>query len=325
MRIKAYLMAGLGALFLCVYAPTSSIFIAFVCLLAVALTYMMVRLDRKSPIRKWGPYALLLNLLFVDFHSLLIGNWVETVGVSFSVIRIFMTMKQAVSQRTGLKGDEAHWICVSGFYLPALIVGPVFSGLDLRNQTNSGTLSDAPISETYRLLLLGLVAAALLSPAVKSLLTFIPDSGPVFAVALIYIMFAHLFFAFWGQSLIAEMTSRIIGFSLPQNFDKPWLAKDIRDFWQRWHRSMAQFVMQYIFLPLNLAGISPKLATIAAFVFMGLWHNLSLGYFIWGVAHGLLMAYWPKSDGSRLAIFAGRISVYTLVPILSFVANYLLG
>jgi D-alanyl-lipoteichoic acid acyltransferase DltB (MBOAT superfamily) len=124
--------------------------------------------------------------------------------------------------------------------------------------------------------------------------------------------------------LIAESGAALAGFEVPQNFNRPWLAVDIRDFWNRWHISMAKFVTQYIFLPLNLRGFSPRFATAASFVFMGLWHEVRIGYIIWGVAHGLLMAYAPKSANiaSPALKRLNRLATLVSVVVLSYVANY---
>ena len=87
---------------------------------------------------------------------------------------------------------------------------------------------------------------------------------------------------------------------------------------------MSKFVTQYVFLPMNLRGVGPKIATGSAFVFMGLWHQLRPGYVIWGVAHGALMAFAPKatSDQRRMFKVANRAFTLSSVVLLSYVANY---
>jgi D-alanyl-lipoteichoic acid acyltransferase DltB (MBOAT superfamily) len=87
---------------------------------------------------------------------------------------------------------------------------------------------------------------------------------------------------------------------------------------------MARFVMQYFFLPLNLRGVNARVATAVAFVFMGLWHEVRPGYLIWGLTHGLLMAFAPKSTdmSSRVARIANRLATISAVVLLSYVANY---
>ena len=313
-RPLAATVAGLA--FLGTFAPTSALFIVACVLEAWLICILVDRRPRSDSWRKYLAYALLPNIFFVDFHSLLLGHYIQTIGISFSVIRIFMTAKQLVSSRTDMRKEYLRWLAVSGFYLPAIIVGPVFSGLDIRKQALSGNQVPGRISRTYRHLFTGLVLAVLVSPFFGGIIA----SGFPHMVS----AFLMLFAAFWGQSLIAENSSRLLGYRLPQNFHKPWLASDIRDFWRRWHVSMAQFIMQYLYLPLTLRGVSPRHATIAAFLFMGLWHEVAPGYLIWGLGHGLLMAYWPQSTSSRSAWFKRGERAVTLISVicLSFIANH---
>ncbi len=175
----------------------------------------------------------------------------------------------------------------------------------------------------YRKMFSGWLLATLVAPWMLELARgteLLRVWGPVTLVAL----FLNLFAGFWGQCLIAESGAALAGFTIPQNFDRPWLAVDIRDFWNRWHISMARFVMQYIFLPLNLRGVKPKVATTLAFVFMGFWHEVQIGYIIWGLTHGLVMANAPRitAGSSARARLVSRFSTLSLVIVVSYVANY---
>ncbi len=313
-----------GVLFLIILAPASAVFLLFVCLQAILITYLLCKRQRSDPWRKYGPYLLLLNLFWVDFHKFFLGYFVDTIGISFATIRIFMTSKQLLSSRKDLKAEFVKWITISGFYMPALIIGPVFSGLDLRKQQMAGPdhIKEST-SFLYRNMFLGLSLSIVFAYVFTHAANLITAPEALWIIRPIF-LFMALFAAFWGQSLIAEMTSKISGYNIPQNFNAPWKAVGIKDFWQRWHMSMSGFIMQYIFLPLTLKGVNPKLATIAAFVFMGIWHNVGTGYIIWGFAHGLLMAYWPEQPDkpSPIRTLNERILTIAIVIFLSYIANY---
>jgi D-alanyl-lipoteichoic acid acyltransferase DltB (MBOAT superfamily) len=121
---------------------------------------------------------------------------------------------------------------------------------------------------------------------------------------------------------MAEGSALLLGFEVPRNFNKPHLARDLGDFWKRWHRSMADFVMQYIYLPLLVTTARAKLALIAAFVFMGLWHNFSPAFLIWGLGHGVGLAFllpWAQRSGVRPVML--RIASLTYVIVLSGIAH----
>ena len=305
----------MGALAIGIFAPVALIFILVSSLEAALLVRLLVRLDRGSGLRKWGLYALLPNLLFVDFNALLLGMPVATLAISFSLIRIFMTARQILTSRKGFDRSELVWIFAAAFYLPAIVIGPVFAGQDLRKQHRAADWP-APTLRDARMVLQGLVLSIVVAAwFFRYADVLLPPLTAVF-------LFLSLFAAFWGQSLIAEHSSRFFGIHLPVNFDHPWKARSIKDFWQRWHRSMAQFVLQYIYLPLNLRGLNPRLATVAAFAFMGVWHNVSAGYLVWGICHGLLLVYAPEPDDRRLRNLIIRVGTWIAVISLSWFANY---
>lgn len=314
-RHRPIVIAFSGIIFLTFFAPAATMFLFLSIAEAWLICVLVDRRPRSDNWRKYGPYLLLLNLFFVDFHSLLLGDYIQTVGVSFSLIRLFMTAKQLVSSRKDMRTEYGRWLVTATFYLPAIIIGPIFSGLDLRKQALEGEKPLKRISRTYRHMIGGLVLAVLVAPFFGDMIApYQPSLLPRFLM---------LFAAFWGQSLIAENASRLMGYTIPQNFNKPWLASDIRDFWRRWHVSMAQFIMQYIYLPLTLRGVSPRKATTAAFLFMGLWHEVAPGYLLWGLGHGILMAYWPvpSADRPRWFPWAERTITFISVIVLSYVAN----
>lgn len=304
-----------GMIAVTLFAPVAALFILLTVVEAALMVIVFARFDRKSGWRKWGTYLILPNLLFVDFNEPILGLPVATLAISFSIIRIFMTSRQLLSSRKGLHQPDVIWILTAAFYLPAVVIGPVFSGTDLQKQYRANK-APAPTLRDGRMVLQGLVLAILMAAAFGRYADNVP--GPGEAVFL----FISLFAAFWGQSLIAEHSSRFFGITLPVNFDHPWKARSIKDFWQRWHRSMAQFVLQYIFLPLNLRGLPPRLATVAAFTFMGVWHNVSLGYLVWGLVHGILLAYAPEPGAARWQLNMGRLLLWVVVVFLSWFANY---
>ncbi len=322
-RRPALILTIGGGIFLSLYAPIALAWIAWTAIEACLITLWLKDKPRTGNLRQYGPYVLLLNLLFVDLHPEVLLISVDTLAISFSTIRIFMTSKQLLAARKDFEPGDLKWVWAAAYYLPALLVGPVFSGLNLRKQGAENARPDLS-AKTFRFLLTGLVTVLLINPAILMVARLLNGSPRTIDLGIegAPIYFAIIFTGFYGQSLIAEYTSRLFGRTLPANFDRPWRADSIRNFWQRWHRSMANFVMQYIYLPLNMRGVNGRVATVMAFVFMGLWHNLSLGYFLWGLGHGLLLAFWPKNVESKVGAIASRVITWSAVLGLSYLANY---
>jgi D-alanyl-lipoteichoic acid acyltransferase DltB (MBOAT superfamily) len=87
----------------------------------------------------------------------------------------------------------------------------------------------------------------------------------------------------------------MFGINLTENFNSPYFATSIAEFWRRWHISFSRWLMDYIFKPLQIswrdrgqAGIA--LALIVTFLVCGIWHGLTWGFIIWGLLHGIYMA-----------------------------------
>jgi len=322
-RFCTEVLGFMGAVFIAIFSPIAMLVILITALQAGLIVWVLLRFPRSNPWRKYLAYVLLINLFFVDFHELLLGFPISIIAISFSTIRIMMTAKDILTERGESQGGRYKWILISAFYLPAVVVGPVFSGYVLREQA---ALEKKPTTglKNHRLLLQGLVLSTIAAAYFSTI-----SQQPVFTEVLplrALVLFLLLFSSFWGQSLIAEQSSLFFGYKIPQNFDEPWKAKSIREFWARWHRSMARFVMQYIFLPLQLRGVHPKLATVLAFVFMGLWHNVSVGYLLWGIVHGLCLSFWPENTASgwkkRLFTWASIVTTWIIVIGMSYLANY---
>ena len=106
----------------------------------------------------------------------------------------------------------------------------------------------------------------------------------------VMLAFVSLYVSFSGYTDIAVGTARLFGIRLRENFDNPLFANSIQNFWQRWHRSLAGFVADYVFLPLVRATGNPYLGIFVAFFLAGLWHELTINYVIWGSLHGAALA-----------------------------------
>lgn len=110
----------------------------------------------------------------------------------------------------------------------------------------------------------------------------------------------YLFFDFAGYSLMAVGASYILGIRTPDNFNKPFLSKDMKDFWNRWHMSLSYWFRDFIFSRFMMKSIrekwfSSRLNGAAAgflvnMTIMGLWHGVTVYYILYGLYHGTLLA-----------------------------------
>lgn len=99
----------------------------------------------------------------------------------------------------------------------------------------------------------------------------------------------RILFDFSGYSDIAIGFARLMGIKLPENFNWPYFATSIQDFWRRWHISLSTWIRDYIYIPLggNQHGILRKVLNgMLAFAICGLWHGAAWNFIVWGLYHG---------------------------------------
>ncbi|MEI8133279.1 MAG: MBOAT family O-acyltransferase, partial [Leptolinea sp.] len=115
---------------------------------------------------------------------------------------------------------------------------------------------------------------------------------PLLAAVVCYAF--QIYFDFSGYTDMALGVARIFNIELTNNFNGPYLARSIADFWKRWHISFTSWILDYLFKPLQmqfrrLAGFGTALALMITFLLSGLWHGASWGFVIWGGLHGFYM------------------------------------
>ena len=122
---------------------------------------------------------------------------------------------------------------------------------------------------------------------------------------LLFLLSVRILFDFSGYSDIAIGLGRMLGIELPQNFRYPYIARNISDFWQRWHISLSRWIRDYIYIPLGggQRGILVKTSNLALTMFLcGLWHGAAWHFGVWGLYHGVGLAthsVWEKSPVGR--------------------------
>ncbi|MDW8170847.1 MAG: MBOAT family O-acyltransferase, partial [Anaerolineae bacterium] len=127
---------------------------------------------------------------------------------------------------------------------------------------------------------------------------------------MLYAYALRLFFDFSGYSDVAIGIARLLGVTLPENFNRPYMAHNITLFWQSWHMSLSNWVRNYVFSPLTRALMrrepapSGEIVTLIGHLttmgIIGLWHGITLPFMIWGLWQGLgLWVHKTWSDRTR--------------------------
>jgi D-alanyl-lipoteichoic acid acyltransferase DltB (MBOAT superfamily) len=97
---------------------------------------------------------------------------------------------------------------------------------------------------------------------------------------------------FSGYSDIAIGTARVLGFKIPDNFNRPYLSRNVREFWTRWHISLSSWLRDYLYIPLGGSRRSPRRVRfnlMTTMILGGLWHGAAVNFVLWGFWHGILL------------------------------------
>ncbi|MBD5485617.1 MAG: MBOAT family protein [Lachnospiraceae bacterium] len=186
-------------------------------------------------------------------------------------------------------------------FFPQLIAGPIVLYKEMIPQfedTSGRCFNAASFSRGIYLFVLGLAKKVLLADTFALAAnygfaqTFSLDSISTVAVILSYTF--ELYFDFSGYSDMAIGLGRMFNIELPVNFDSPYRACTIKEFWQRWHITLSRFFITYVYIPLGgsrKGRVRMLINTFIIFFLSGLWHGAAWTYVAWGAIHGLLVVW----------------------------------
>ena len=129
----------------------------------------------------------------------------------------------------------------------------------------------------------------------------------------------QIYYDFSGYSDMAIGLGKIFGFEFQENFNYPYIANSIKDFWRRWHISLSQFFRDYIYIPLggNRCSIIRWVCNmLCVWLFTGIWHGASWNFVLWGVIYGclLIIEKFVRHNDSKIWNIIGHM--YTLISVL---------
>ncbi len=200
------------------------------------------------------------------------------------------------------------------FFFPNILAGPIDRAFKFLPQVQQDyNITRRDIAVGLMLIMMGLVKKIMIADYIS--LNFVDR---VFEVPLrftgvenllaVYGYTLQLYADFSGYSDIAIGIALLLGFKLMENFNYPFKAKSIADFWRRWHISLSSWLLDYVFRPLQINFRNWKTAgnitsLIITFTLIGLWHGASWAFVIWGLLHGVYMSVGLITRNSKKRIF----------------------
>ena len=289
--------------------------------------------------------AILFNIgmLFIFKYA----NWIlemicELTGVSFPTLSISLPIGisfytfQALAYvidvwRGGVKASKS--ITAVGVYIslfPQLIAGPIVRYSDIAKSLQNRCITASDSSEGIWRFIAGLSKKVLLADSIAVIadkafaLNASGNAGSSFLWlgALAYAL--QIYYDFSGYSDMAIGLGKMLGFSFQENFNFPYAAATVTDFWRRWHISLSSWFRDYVYIPLGGSrnGLICTIRNLACvWILTGIWHGANLTFVCWGIAYGVIIIAErilkiPAYIDSASTIRGTMYRIFTLVIIL---------
>ena len=249
-------------------------------------------------------------------------------GISFFTFQVIAYLVDVYRREIPAERSLLVFAVFKSFFAQ-LVAGPIVRGRELLPQLRNAVPFDlARIHRGAWLVLCGLFlkvgVADVLGDFVDFAWKFPETLGINNAWLTVYAYAVQLLADFWGYSTMAVGLGLCFGLSLPVNFEHPYGASSLREFWTRWHITLSVWLRDYLYIPLGGNRVSKGRAALNRLITMalgGLWHGAGWNYLLWGVLHGVWMdlelatekfrARWPRWLGVLITF---HVVVFLWIP-----------
>lgn len=320
--------------------------ISILCVLGISIVVNYVFSLTVTKAKKWRSLFLVIPviinvglLLYYKYLNFAISNVNTFLGKEIPLVELmlpvgisFFTFQQIAYVVAIYKGELQKNSLVDYLvyilFFPKILMGPLADPVDFINQINDSNLNKINwdnIASGIKIFSLGLfkkvMIADIFAKAVGWGYTNIDSTTSMDWILIMLFYTFEIYFDFSGYSDMAVGSALMLNVSLPINFDSPYKALSIRDFWKRWHISLTKFFTKYIYIPL---GGSKKgmffacLNTMIVFLVSGIWHGANWTFILWGILHGALSVFDRLFEKKQEKIFvpARWMGTFVVVNIL---------
>lgn len=235
-------------------------------------------------------------------------NAVLPIGISFYTFVVLGYLIDVHMERTKSEPSLHRFALFTSFY-PKLIAGPVERATAFLPQIDSPKRFDyARVTDGIRIMGSGLFKKLVVADRVAVVVNGVYGDPAAFrgmALILTSVLYMfQLYYDFCGYSEIAVGAAKVLGYDLTWNFNRPYAARSISDYWRRWHISLTSWFFEYIFAPVatGLRGWNSGavvFAMMTTFLVSGLWHGAQWTFVLYGLVHGVAMCIDYLSAKSR--------------------------
>lgn len=349
--IGYYLMPGQGKniflllLSLLFYAWGEPVYV-FIMLFSILCNYilgMMLAKCKETRRKPWVITAILVNLAVLcvfkytgfivsTFSSFMPGllqvpEIALPIGISFYTFQGLSYCIDVYRDKSIVQKNPVNLALYISMF-PQLIAGPIVRYTDIRQHLDKRVHSAQLFAAGAERFIIGLSKKAILANTMGALADQIMGSSVTHLSASVAWLGAiaytlQIYFDFSGYSDMAIGLGKIFGFHFSENFRYPYIAKSIREFWQRWHISLSSWFRDYLYIPMggNRKG-NVYFNLFVVFLATGLWHGAAWGFVLWGLWHGFFMILervvvnHKKMPDARNILFSLLSRLYTMVVVI---------
>jgi alginate O-acetyltransferase complex protein AlgI len=245
------------------------------------------------------------------------------IGISFFTFQSLSYSLDVYYERVSVENSFRDFLTFVALF-PQLIAGPIVRYIDVQTELKWRRITTQRVYHGLKRFAFGLAKKVLIANSMgyyADILFNIPlsdiDASVAWLGAITYAL--QIYFDFSGYSDMAIGLGQVLGFQFPENFNYPYAASSIQEFWRRWHMTLSTWFRDYLYIPLggNRQNLwRTTLNQYIVFVLCGLWHGAAWNFVLWGLFHGSYLTLEKFSEPALRRIPRCVRCVYTLVVVL---------
>lgn len=301
-----YLIAASSLTYIVLLFPKPIHIIVLVLYLFVVLSLLRKYYKRENiifPLLMLSlPIFAMKGIVFIpeNHDSVTLRDYKDFVTIAGLSYMVFKVISLYIDERSSK--EKINFLDFFNFttFIPTLLIGPLDRFKRFVNDTKTGyqNINRTNLAKAWDRFILGLTFKFILAEAVGTfiLIPLTDDGSFLYHTSYMFSYLFFLFFDFAGYSLLAISFGNFVGIEVPINFDKPFLARNPKEFWKRWHKSLGDWLNDYFFKPLFKWFTTKKISKsiqrqnislFLTFTLMGFWNGFELHYIISGMLFGL--------------------------------------
>lgn len=259
--------------------------------------------ERKD--KKWLAFGICPLILLLFFFKYGFSNLLLPLGISYYSFKSISYLVDVYREKYCAEKNIVTYALYVSFF-PEILCGPITRFDQFHKTLKEVSYSDENIQRGFYFILKGVFLKTVIANRLSGYV------GTIFAAPASYtglaLWMAAFFYSiqiycdFAGYSSIAVGITQLFGMHYTENFKRPYLSVDIREFWDRWHISLSNWLKDYIYIPLGgnrCTKWKQKRNVMAVFLVSSIWHGTGWNFILWGIWHGFLNSFTVKKQANQ--------------------------